>query len=149
MPRYLTIRGQKNQEMSGNWPDLCSSLTFAFAPMSEANPNWLQYSIEFKTPTRKFEFHSENFLLCLQPSDELAQLCSEIKAFLASNQRHYRFEPVEPNFELLLEKDSEGDLKLTCWIDNGNADCSHYTWDALGIRLYVDSEELLKALEEF
>jgi hypothetical protein len=148
MPQSLTIRGQKNLESSDGWPDLCSFLSFIFEDAPTQKENWLKYRIKFSSPTRTLEFASDNFLLCFKPTNELEQLKKELKTFLSSKQKTYRFEPVEPNFELVFEKDDEGGIKLYCWVDNGNAECSHYTWDAIGLRLYCGAQDFKWAFED-
>jgi hypothetical protein len=148
MTNSLFIRGQKNQGPADGWPDLVSSLCFTFTDF-KPQENWLQYSINFETPTKQIQFNSKNFVFCKQPTNELIQLRDELEAFLNSNtQTTYRFEPVEPNIELMLEKDLNDTIKLYCWIDNGNADCSYYTWDAVGLRLFTNKQLMQNFLSE-
>lgn len=144
----VEIRGQKNQENSDDWPDLKSSLIFNF----ESKNAQINYSIVFKSINQQFEFKSENFILFLQPVNELENLRQKLKTFLNSQHKQFCFEPAEPNFELSLEKDDFNGFKLYCWIDNGNANFEHYTWDALGFRLYLgksDLENFIEKIPEF
>lgn len=151
MPTNLIINGQK---ISGDLPKAHplpnreSSLILQINEKT-SNAQWINYSVIFKTPRREIKFESENLLLCLSPANELVALKEQLNNFLNNPKQHlYRFEPVEPNFEITLEKEPEEGLKLTFWMDNGNADCEYYTWDALGLRLYTDINELIGFVEQ-
>ncbi len=155
MPFNLSIRSSKNQVLDHNWPDLESSFNLIFQdPKTSQRKNchesnaWINYSIVFKSPNREISFESKSYLLCLKPVSEINRLKKEIEAFLLSDQKSFSFEPLEPNLELVLEKSNNGKFKLFCWIDNGNAELTHYTWDSFGLRLYTDKEEINKFLSQ-
>ncbi len=145
----LSIQSKKNEEISvGNWKNLETSLIFNFP--SEISKNWLKYNLIFRLPSnekeifREIEFSSENFCLCFKPKNEILKLALDLENFLNSNSKTYRFEPIEPSFELILEKtQSKDDLKLYFWLDNGNLlTDAHFTWDALGLRFMCSIEEI-------
>ncbi len=139
MIHSVELRGQKNQKIKeGNWPDLKTVLIFNFQKQN----GQIHYSIRFLSLNKKLEFDSKNFILFLQPINELENLREKLQTFLKSEHKQFRFEPAEPNFELILEKDDFDGFKLYCWIDNGNADFAHYTWDSIGLRLYIEKNDL-------
>jgi hypothetical protein len=149
----LCIKGQKNQNrvpeslkqnnLAEDWPDYVSQLVINL-DLTNKNSKWLHYSLKFEGPFRTEDFTSESFLLCRKPIDELSHLYNEVMDFISNPKKNlFLFEPVEPCFELRLEKTSGGQaVKLYCWVDNGNSDLKHYTWDALGMRLLTDLDEL-------
>ena len=145
MQDKLIIRGQKIQTAlpgAHPLPNRESSLSLLIHPF-ERGCQWVQYSIIWQTPSRELKFESESFLLCLSPVNELLELKKQLKAFLTEDKaKIFQYEPTEPCFELMLEKDEQQGIKFFFWLDNGNADYEYYTWDALGIRLYTDPQEI-------
>lgn len=146
----LIIRSQKNQtfpEINNELlnQDCESSISISLFGKKE-NKNWINYSLELKNPNSTYSFSSDNFLLCLSPVNELKRLLKDLQSFLTSSDKHfYRFEPVEPCFEFTLEKDLVGEvqgIKLHFWVDSGNAEFAYYTWDAFGMRLYTNQDEI-------
>ncbi|MDX1920493.1 MAG: hypothetical protein SFU25_07155 [Candidatus Caenarcaniphilales bacterium] len=159
LPKKLIIRSKKNEIFPEIANDLLNqdcetSVLINFKNFSK-DKKWLQYSLELKNPLKTLDFKSDNFLLCLSPMNELNKLHKDLKTFLTSPEiNFYRFEPVEPCFELTVEKDTIGEskgIKLHLWVDSGNAEFAYYTWDAFGIRLYTTQEEInnfVEGLEE-
>ena len=145
----LSIKSKKNENISiGDWKNLETSLIFRLSKF--ITNNWLKYNLKFQLPTnqennfRYIDFSSENFCLCFKPKNELLKLALGIEKFLNSSSKTYRFEPIEPSFELLLEKtEIQDDIKLYFWLDNGNLlENAHYSWDAIGLRFICSIQEL-------
>ncbi|MDJ0626098.1 MAG: hypothetical protein QNJ31_07015 [Candidatus Caenarcaniphilales bacterium] len=124
---------------------LSSSLILNIQALPE-DSSWLSCSILFETPSKTYSFSSSNIVLALKPINELKRLKLELENFLElENLKSYRFEPVEPSFELNFEKIDFNEFKVLVWVDNANLEFDFYSWDAIGMRLYSDR----KLLEDF
>ncbi len=134
----LELKGQKSEGPDDGWPELQTSLKLLLTKTSE---RLLQYSISFTAPNAQLHFSSKEFVLYLSPVNELENLAKEIDEFLKSSLKVFRFEPNEPNFELVIERANFKTFKLYFWVDGGNA-IHHSTWDGIGLRLFLSKEEL-------
>jgi hypothetical protein len=151
----LTLLSEELQESSTqpenkilNRPEP-SKIEFAFKPSNKADE--LNYSILLSSGKRGYSFESDNFVVYLHGINELQGLKKGLHDFLYNKQiEYYRFEPLEPCFELLFHKDklstqskpTSAGVKAYCWVDSGNAEFDFYTWDAMGLRLYTSTQQL-------
>ena len=140
----IKIQGQKNQnQLSPSLNDLNTALIFDFKldQIIKDKNTWLPYQLSIKTPSFSQSFESKNFVLCLNPKNEISFLKLNLSDFLNSEKLKFIFEAIEPCFELKIKRVEKG-FKLYFWLDSGNTDFEYYTWDALGLRLFVGEEEL-------
>ena len=144
MTYSVEIRSEKNTKINPNWPDLKSALKFDFHWQSRTNS--LLYQITISTPSQNLIFNSANFSLT---KEEINKLSAGLQNFLNHKKiQTWRFEPLEPNFELIVSKTKLKGITLYFWLDQGNADFHHYTWDALGLRFYTNHHDLQTWSEE-
>lgn len=116
--------------------------------LAEESSNWTEYSLEINTPEISKKWQGENLKLSTNNKlNELKKLYSLISSLLDNKIEKFTFEPIEPNFELEIQK-INNDYKLYFWVDAGNyLDNSHYTWDALGIRFILTYKALVQFAE--
>lgn len=92
-----------------------------------------------------------DYVFSLVPANEIFNLSQAIKKFISDTEMpSYSFEPLEPSFEVVLERSHKG-FSFTCWVDAGNVITDHYTWDGFGIRFFTTEENLsnfVKSLEK-
>lgn len=88
-----------------------------------------------------------DYVFALVPANEILNISKGIKNFLSdANLNMYSFEPLEPSFEIIIEKSHKG-FSFTCWVDAGNVITDHYTWDGFGVRFFTTEENILKFAE--
>ncbi len=152
----IKIQGQKNQnQLSPSLNDLNTALIFDFKldEIIKDKNIWLPYQLSIETPSFNQSFQSKNFLLCLNPKNEISFLKLNLYDFLNSEKPKFTFEAIEPCFELSIKRAEKG-FKLYFWLDSGNTYFEYYTWDALGLRLFLGNDDLkgfvnsLEVLEE-
>lgn len=119
---------------------------------------WLNYEIELKVNQETYNFRSQNktattalgttaeigkFAFAISPHNELETIKTQLKQFLASNHKSFRFEPYDPSFELIIQRSEiEDEFKVYFWIDAGNTTGLEYSWDGMGIRFVTDHDAL-------
>lgn len=91
---------------------------------------------------------ADGYLFCRTPKDEVAQLIEALEGFAQGDAPVFGFEPLEPCFELKLERRTPDEIRLTIFIDEGNALTDVARWDALGIRFFTTKGKLLAFTEE-
>ncbi len=137
--------------------------TFHFH-LDQADDQWLPYSLELKIREQNLEFHSQNkqaqtytgglgeigkFAFGLNPINELEQLIQGLQKLVQGQISSFRFEPLDPSFELELQPSRiEGEYKLYFWVDAGNTSQLEYSWDAIGLRLLTNKEEIQAFIEK-
>lgn len=117
--------------------------------------SWISYKIILESSDKKLVYEKENnnqgagdYVLSLEPINEIKNIIMGIKAFLNNkNQNIFSFEPIEPSFELVLEKSFKG-VTAILWIDAGNVDTSHYAWDGFGLRFFTTEDRIGSFVEE-
>ena len=117
--------------------------------------SWIPYKIVLTSAEKKIVFEKQetnngagDYVLALKPINEIENITLGIKAFLDSEIKNiFSFEPVEPSFELIVEKSHKG-YSATCWVDGGNVISDHYSWDGFGIRFFTTKEKILTFVEE-
>ena len=117
--------------------------------------SWISYKILLKSGDKSLLFEKlENnkgagdYVLALTPVNEIEKLILGINTFLKStNSKTFSFEPLEPSFELNIERSHEG-YSINFWIDSGNVDSMHYTWDGFGIRLFTTEKKISKFVND-
>ncbi len=111
--------------------------------------SWLPYKIVIKSSEKELVYEKENnnkgagdYVLSLEPVNEIKNLMNGINSFLENqNKNLFSFEPLEPSFELVLERSHKG-YSVCCWIDTGNVISDHYTWDGFGIRFFTTEKNI-------
>jgi hypothetical protein len=90
----------------------------------------------------------QDCLLCRLPEDEIAKLLYLLNELRASRLDKINFEPVEPFFELSLERSALHGLKVEAWLDAGNTETGIYSWDAIGVRFHTTEDNLKRFVAE-
>ena len=116
---------------------------------------WVPYNLIIESGNKKVIYKKEDdnynngdFVFSLVPSNEIEKLVNEISNFLIQEEgSSYSFEPLEPSFELEVEKSHKG-YSVYIWVDAGNVASEHYTWDGLGIRFFTTEEKIHCFIEE-
>ena len=111
--------------------------------------SWINYKLVLKSADKELIFESkennkgaEDYVFALKPINEIENLIDGIKAFLENkNSDIFSFEPIEPSFEIILERSHKG-YSMNLWVDAGNVISDHYTWDGFGMRFFTSQEKL-------
>lgn len=111
--------------------------------------SWIPYEIILNSGNKKLLYKKEtnnngsgDYVFSLKPVNEIENMLNGIESFLISENRAlFSFEPIEPSFELNIEKSFKG-FSVLLWIDAGNVISDHYTWDGLGIRFFTTEEKI-------
>lgn len=111
--------------------------------------SWVPYKLILESSEKKLIYEKENnnqgagdYVLALEPINEIENLINGIKGLLESNTKNmYSFEPVEPSFELIIERVHAG-YSVTCWADTGNVISDHYSWDGFGVRFFTTTDKI-------
>ena len=121
---------------------------------NKSDISWIPYKIVLQSAENKLHYEkstnqgSGDYVFALKPVNELDNLINGIKSYLENKTKNiFSFEPLEPSFELIMEKSQAG-FSVTCWIDAGNVISDHYTWDGLGLRFFTSEEKILSFVEE-
>ncbi|MBI3590080.1 MAG: hypothetical protein HY094_01720 [Candidatus Melainabacteria bacterium] len=117
--------------------------------------SWVPYKIFLKSDEKElvFEKKSKNngagdYVFALKPINEIENIINGIKVFLESKTNNmFSFEPIEPSFELILERAHKG-YSVICWMDAGNVVSDHYTWDGFGVRFFTSEEKIALFVKE-
>ena len=117
--------------------------------------SWIPYKIIFQSAKRELTFEkkkndkgSGDYVFALKPINEIENLIDGIKNFISSKtSKLYSFEPMEPSFELILERSHKG-YSVICWADAGNVISDHYTWDGFGVRFFTNEEKIFLFVKE-
>lgn len=126
-----------------------------------SNISWIPYKIILESSDKKLVYEKENnnqgagdYVFALEPINEIESLINGIKTFLSrdiprnvSTQNMFSFEPIEPSFELIMERSHKG-YSVTCWMDAGNVDSDHYSWDGFGVRFFTSKEKITDFISE-
>lgn len=114
---------------------------------------WIPYKILLKSGKNQMTYEKNrdngtgDYLLSVKPLNEMMVITEGIKKFLDSDSPIFSFEPVEPSFELILEKSHNG-FAVTCWLDAGNVISDHYTWDGFGLRFFTNKKNIMSFVKE-
>ncbi|MBI1858718.1 MAG: hypothetical protein HYR97_06380 [Candidatus Melainabacteria bacterium] len=115
--------------------------------------SWVPYKLILKSADKKLEYTKSqtgtgDFVFALSPKDEILELTNSMSELLSvTSKTKYSFEPLEPSFELEIEKSHKG-YSIYIWVDAGNVVSDHYTWDGLGIRFFTTEEKIQCFIEE-
>ncbi len=114
---------------------------------------WIPYQLNLKSGCNSLSFKSlpENlkiqsagdYVLAIEPVNEIEKLIQGINEVLKNERNLFSFEPLEPSFELIVEKSHNG-FSINIWVDSGNVISNHYSWDGFGIRFFTTEENLIK-----
>lgn len=111
--------------------------------------SWISYKLVLKSGEKEIIYEKKendggvgDYVLALKPINEIEKLITETRTFLSDkNKILYSFEPLEPSFELILEKGYKG-YSVSCWVDAGNVISDHYSWDGFGLRFFTNEEKI-------
>lgn len=87
-------------------------------------------------------------MLCRSPEDEVLLLVTQLQELADFDRDKVLFEPAEPSFELSVARSGITGLRVSIWLDAGNAKTGIYRWDAAGIRFYTLQEHLVDFVKE-
>jgi hypothetical protein len=90
----------------------------------------------------------EACVLCRKPLDELANLMDVMQQLVDFDRDKLLFEPAEPCFELVMLRSGITGIKVSVWLDAGNAKTGIYRWDAAGVRFHTTQEHLSDFLRQ-
>lgn len=114
------------------------------------NPiSWVPYKILLKSADKELSYKKEegckgagDYVFALKPVNEIENLIAGIESFLNNQTKSMcSFEPLEPSFELILERSHKG-YSASLWIDAGNVVSDHYTWDGFGVRFFTTLDKI-------
>lgn len=89
------------------------------------------------------------FAFSVQPQNRLELFIDLVEKFLEDEeQKQLNYEPADPSFEFILEKSHANTIKAYLWVDHGNTKKLEYSWDALGMRILTNKEQVLKFTNE-
>lgn len=88
------------------------------------------------------------YLLCRRPKDEVGKFVKALIKLSEEESKKIVFEPLEPSFELSIERQDNHTLRVVLFIDEGNVTTGIARWDALGIRYYTTQSNLLTFIDE-
>lgn len=91
---------------------------------------------------------ADGYLLCRQPRDEIATLVKLLERFVAKEVNSVRFEPLEPSFEFVLDRQNQDEIRLTVFVDEGNVLTTIARWDSLGLRFFTNQSGVEQFIEE-
>lgn len=122
---------------------------------SKVSISWVPYKLTLKSADKELVYEmtdgekgAGDYVLALEPVNELSNLIGGIKNFLESKTTNlFSFEPIEPSFELIIERSHKG-YSVTCWVDAGNVMSDHFSWDGFGIRFFTGEKRILSFVEE-
>ncbi len=122
---------------------------------NKENLSWVPYELLLKSGEKELLFKKDtndngagDYVFSLHPINEFLNLSNALKNFINDNAiSTYSFEPLEPSFEIIVEKSHDG-YSFTCWVDSGNVISDHYTWDGFGLRIFVTKENILNFAEQ-
>ena len=128
---------------------------------------WQFYSIKLVHGERKLAFTSpsedkekyegyvqnvdtvaDGYLLCRAPRDEVATLVKLLERFAAQEVSTVRFEPLEPSFELVLDRQNQDEIRLNVFVDEGNVLTEIARWDSLGLRFFTNQSRVEQFIQE-
>lgn len=109
--------------------------------------SWVPYELILQSHDKKLIYKKDNvgtgdYVFAVTPINEIENLSIGIKNFLKNqNKNLFSFEPMEPSFELILERSHKG-YSATLWVDAGNVVSDHYTWDGFGLRFFTSKKNI-------
>ena len=117
--------------------------------------SWIPYKLIIESGYKKLTYEKEDnnkgagdYVFALEPVNEIENLISSIKSFLENqNKNLFSFEPLEPSFELILERSHKG-YSVISWVDAGNVISDHYTWDGFGLRFFTAEKNINSFVQE-
>jgi len=91
---------------------------------------------------------ADGYMLCRSPKDEVAKLVALLERFNKDELPKLVFEPVEPSFELVMERQHSDEIRLTVFVDEGNVLTSIARWDSLGLRFFTNQAHVKQFIDE-
>jgi hypothetical protein len=91
---------------------------------------------------------ADGYLVCRTPRDEIGSLVKLLERFTAGTVNSVRFEPMEPSFEFILERQNEDEIRLSVFVDEGNVLTQIARWDSLGLRFFTTQSNVQQFIDE-
>ncbi|MGH9550701.1 MAG: hypothetical protein ACRD3W_15075 [Terriglobales bacterium] len=134
-----------------------SALELIGGPLRQVtDQTWQRFSLILTSGTTKLSLGVANStpdeddacILCRKPDDEITRFIKLVQELVDFDRDKLLFEPAEPSFELMIERSNITGLRVSAWLDAGNAKTGIYRWDAAGIRFFTLQEHLVTFLHE-
>lgn len=109
--------------------------------------SWIPYTLNLISANKELLYKKEDggtgdYVFALTPVNEIERLIEGARYFLNNeSSKGYSFEPLEPSFELIVERSHKG-YSINVWVDAGNVISDHYTWDGFGLRFFTTKEKI-------
>jgi len=91
---------------------------------------------------------ADGYLVCRASRDEIGRLVTGLEKFNRGELPKLLFEPVEPSFEFMLERQHEDEIRATVFVDEGNVLTEIARWDALGLRFFTNQKAVRAFIDE-
>ncbi|MDZ4835146.1 MAG: hypothetical protein SGJ27_15325 [Candidatus Melainabacteria bacterium] len=91
---------------------------------------------------------ADGYLLCRKSRDEVDKLVKLLERFAAQEVNSVRFEPLEPSFEFILERQNADEIRLSVFVDEGNVLTTIARWDSLGLRFFTNQSMVEQFIQE-
>jgi hypothetical protein len=91
---------------------------------------------------------ADGYLLCRAPKDEVGKLVAQLEKFNRDELSKLVFEPVEPSFELMLERQHDNEIRASVFVDEGNVLTTIARWDSLGLRFFTNQMHVKQFIDE-
>ena len=112
---------------------------------------WQGYALEIGNGPISLKYggaKDDGYLFCRKPKDEIKMFCQNLQTFMDNRMQSLQFEPFEPSFELSLEGVESFGVKVSVFVDDGNASSAIARWDAFGLRFFTTDANLERFINE-
>ncbi len=112
---------------------------------------WQGYALEICNGPISLKYggaKDDGYLFCRKPKDEIKMFCQNLQTFMDNRMQSLQFEPSEPSFELSLERVESFGVKVSVFVDDGNASSAIARWDAFGLRFFTTDANLERFINE-
>ena len=110
--------------------------------------SWIHYKLILTGVDKNLVYENEgqkgsgDYVFALKPINEIEKMTEGITGFLKdSAQKSFLFEPLEPSFEIVFERSYRG-FSVVIWVDSGNVNFDHYSWDGFGLRFFTTEDKI-------
>ncbi|MBP7862570.1 hypothetical protein KA183_12880 [bacterium] len=112
---------------------------------------WQGYALEICNGPISLKYggaKDDGYLFCRQPKDEIKMFCQNLQTFLDNGMQSFQFEPSEPSLELSFERVESFGVKVSVFVDDGNASSAIARWDAFGLRFFTTNAKIEHFINE-
>ncbi len=112
---------------------------------------WQGYALEIGNGPISLKYggaKDDGYLFCRKPKDEIKMFCQNLQTFMDNRMQSLQFEPSEPSFEFSLERVESFGVKVSVFVDDGNASSAIARWDAFGLRFFTTDANLERFINE-